>query len=140
MLSFVCGQLCCGKTTYAKALVNLTEGVFIEVGDIVRSIKQTENRQLLQDSKDLWKEIVNKLDSVVEKEDKAIIVCGVRQKEILEYFPNSTLIWINCPVIERKKRYEQRSRQGDSISFELAEEGDVSLGIMKVKEYILTNK
>lgn len=140
MLSFVCGQLCCGKTTYAKALVGLTNGIFIEVGDIVRSIKQTENRQLLQDSKELWKEIVNKLDSIVEKENKPIIVCGVRQKEILQYFPNSTLIWIDCPVNERKKRYEERSRQGDNVLFEVAEEGDISLGILNVKEYILTNK
>ena len=61
MISFVCGQLCSGKTLYSKALASLTQGVYIEVGDIVRSIKNTHDRKDLQDSKDLNQKIVQVL-------------------------------------------------------------------------------
>jgi cytidylate kinase len=141
MISFVCGQLCCGKTTYAKALVSITNGKFVEVGDIVRDIKQTTDRRLLQDSKELWIQIVEKLKQLSEEYcDTDIIICGVRQKQILEKFSNSTLLWIECPIQEREKRYKERNRNGDAIPFQTADNGDVSLGILEVKEYILSSK
>ena len=138
MITFVCGQLCSGKTLYSKALAALTNGIYIEVGDIVREIKQTHNRQELQDSKDLHQSIVEELIrkmplcSVTD-----YIVSGVRQKEILKHFPESTLLWIECPKKERKLRYKHRARQGDHISFKEAEDGDINLGIIDVKQYIL---
>ena len=52
-MTFVCGELCSGKTFYSKALVELDNSVYIEVGDIVRSIKQSQDRKVLQDSKKL---------------------------------------------------------------------------------------
>ncbi len=141
MISFVCGQLCCGKTTYAKALVNITNGKFVEVGDIVRDIKQTTDRKLLQDSKELWVQIVEELERLSKQYcNTDIIICGVRQKQILEKFPDSTLLWIECPNNEREKRYKERNRSGDAISFQTADNGDISLGILEVKEYILSNK
>ena len=68
---------------------------------------------------------------------KSYVVSGVRQKEILKHFPEATLLWIECPKKERKTRYKQRARQGDQISFKEAEEGDIALGILEVKQYIL---
>ena len=71
---------------------------------------------------------------------KQYIVSGVRQKEILKHFPEATLLWIECPKKERKKRYKERARQGDVIEFKEAEQGDIELGILEVKKYILNDK
>jgi cytidylate kinase len=137
MISFVCGQLCSGKTLYSKALAHICEGVYIEVGDIVRSLKQTQDRKLLQDSSNLTDQIINKLIvQLTDNPGKDLIVSGVRQKEIVKPFPKATLLWVECPVNERKRRYESRSREGDSQTFEEAEQGDIDLGILEVKNYI----
>ena len=138
MISFVCGQLCSGKTLYSKALAQICKGTYIEVGDVVRHLKNTTDRKSLQDSKHLANQIIQHLalqSSLTENTD--LVVSGVRQKEILEAFPNSTMLWVECPKSERKKRYENRAREGDSQTFEEAELGDINLGIIQVKQYIL---
>jgi cytidylate kinase len=137
MITFVCGQLCSGKTHYSKALAALVDGVFIEVGDIVREIKQTDDRKQLQDSKHLHEQIVENLIRKMPLSDvKQYVVSGVRQKEILKHFSDATLLWIECPKKERKKRYKERARQGDVVAFKEANQGDVNLGILEVKNYI----
>jgi dephospho-CoA kinase len=141
MITFVCGELCSGKTVYSKAFAELTKAKYIEVGDIVREIKQSENRKILQDSKKLSSTIVINLQEIMWKElTKDLVISGVRQKSILKAFPCSTLVWIDCPKKEREKRYEKRAREGDTISFKEAEKGDIALGILKVKKYILRKK
>jgi dephospho-CoA kinase len=138
MITFVCGQLCSGKTHYSKALAALVDGAFIEVGDIVREIKQTSDRKQLQDTKELWITITEELIKKMPLSDeKQYVISGVRQKEILKQFPEATILWIECPKKERKKRYKQRSREGDVVSFKEAEQGDIELGILEVKKYIL---
>jgi cytidylate kinase len=137
MITFVCGQLCSGKTHYSKALAALVDGVFIEVGDIVREIKQTDDRKELQDSKHLYQTIVERLIHKMPLSNaRQYVVSGVRQKEILAYFPEATLLWIECPKKERKRRYKERARNGDVVTFKEAEEGDINLGILEVKKYI----
>jgi len=137
MITFVCGQLCSGKTRYAKAMADTVDGLFIEVGDIVREIKNTNSRKELQDSKELHESIVERLIRKMPLSDvKNYVVCGVRQKEILKHFPEATILWIECPKKERKKRYAERARAGDQIPFKEAEEGDINLGILDVKRYI----
>jgi len=141
MISFVCGQLCSGKTLYSKALAHICEGVYIEVGDIVRKLKQTEDRKLLQDSSHLAAQIVDYLKTQSKLTlDKDLVVSGVRQKEIIKFFPDSTLLWVECPKEERARRYAKRAREGDSQTFEEAEQGDINLGILEVKQYIFNNK
>ena len=141
MISFVCGQLCSGKTLYSKALAQICKGTYIEVGDVVRHLKNTTDRKSLQDSKHLANQIIQHLvfqSSLTENAD--LVVSGVRQKEILEAFPNSTMLWVECPESERKKRYENRAREGDSQTFEEAELGDINLGILEVKQFILNRQ
>ena len=141
MITFVCGQLCSGKSHYSKALAALVDGVFVEVGDIVREIKNTSDRKELQKSKELHEAIVEELIRRMPLCDvKQYVVSGVRQKEILKHFPEATLLWIECPKKERKKRYKERARQGDAIEFKEAEQGDIGLGILDVKKYILNDK
>ena len=140
MMSFVCGQLCSGKTLYAKALAEMTDGEYIEVGDIVREIKQSEDRKELQDSRQLDKIIMKRLLSkCIEVLPKQLIVSGVRQKSIIQAFPSCTKVWVECPKNERLRRYLKRRREGDNIPFEEAEKGDIDLGILEVKKFILTN-
>lgn len=142
MITFVCGQLCSGKTRYAKAMASSVAGLFIEVGDIVREIKKTSERRELQNSKELHERIVDEIKHKMHLRDELdaptnYVVCGVRQKEILKRFPEATLLWIECPKKERKKRYKERARLGDVVSFKEAEQGDINLGILEVKKYIL---
>jgi cytidylate kinase len=142
MISFVCGQLCSGKSLYSKALAGTTCSLFVEVGDIVRNLKNATDRKILQNSKELDQEIIKVIQEKhdVHKQFGDLIVCGVRQKEILEYFPNSTLLWIECPINIRKERYQKRARSGDTQTFEEAEQGDINLGILEVKQYILNKQ
>lgn len=138
MITFICGQLCSGKTLYSEALRNVNYDSYIEVGDIVRRLKSSEDRKVLQDSKDMLNHIIEYL-RIEEKPFNHLIVSGVRQKEILEAFPDATLLWIECPKETRKQRYWNRNRQGDTQTFEEAEQGDINLGILEVKKYIFNN-
>jgi dephospho-CoA kinase len=141
MLTFVCGQLCCGKTLYSQTLSAMVDGMYIEVGDIVRELKQTKNREDLQNSKDLTSQIIEQIKHRTSSQTvRQFVVSGVRQKEILKEFPEATLLWIQCPKQIRKKRYEARLREGDEMPFKNAEQGDIKLGILEVKKYILKSK
>ena len=137
MISFVCGQLCSGKTLYSRALAHTSSAHCIEVGDVVRMIKISQDRKVLQNSKDLSGAIVDWIKKSCN-EHTELVVSGVRQKEILENFPNSTLLWIECPINTRKERYQKRARVGDTQTFEEAEQGDINLGIFEVKNYIFS--
>lgn len=138
MICFVCGQLCSGKTLYSKTLTRINDSVYIEVGDIVRQIKNTQDRSVLQNTKELHEKIVNEIVRLSEiNSSKQLVVSGVRQKEILEHFSEATLLWIECPKSIRKQRYLDRKREGDTQSFEEAEQGDINLGILEVKKFIL---
>lgn len=141
MISFVCGQLCSGKTLYAKTLSQICNGNFLEIGDIVRKIKQTQERKQLQDTKHLSSQIIQEINNEYKSNSsQQLIVSGVRQMEILSAFPNAILLWIECPKEERKRRYEERAREGDTQTFREAEAGDIELGILRVKNYIFRNK
>lgn len=139
MISFVCGQLCSGKTLYSKTFSNLNESIYVEVGNLVRRWKNTQDRKELQDSKQLAETIIDYI-----KEDSInfpkLVVSGVRQKEILEAFPEATLLWIDCQKDVRMKRYLDRQREGDTQTFEEAEQGDIDLGILEVKNYIFNRQ
>lgn len=137
MISFVCGQLCSGKTLYSRALAHTSSAHYVEVGDVVRMLKLTQDRKLLQNSKELSGAIVDWITKCCNDYTE-LVVSGVRQKEILEKFPNSTLLWIECPINTRKERYQKRSRVGDTQTFEEAEQGDINLGILEVKNYIFS--
>jgi adenylate kinase family enzyme len=111
--------------------------VYIEVGNLVRRWKSTKNRKELQDSKQLAERIVEYIRDDAKAFGK-LVVSGVRQKEILEAFPEATLLWIECPREIRKQRYLKRQREGDTQTFEEAEQGDIDLGILEVKQYIFS--
>lgn len=137
MITFICGQLCCGKTSFARSYAAINDCTYVELGDIVRRIKQSQDRQELQNSKELAHEIAREIKHI-EKEvfPKGVVASGPRQIEILQEFPDSTLLWIECPPATRQARYSFRARTGDSVPFDVAEQGDIDLGILKVKDYV----
>ena len=135
MITFVCGQLCSGKTLYSNTLSDMDKSIYVEVGNLVRRWKNTQDRKELQDSKQLADKIISYIKDDVKAFDK-VVVSGVRQKEILEAFPEATLLWIECPKEVRKQRYLARQRDGDTQTFEEAEQGDIDLGILEAKQYI----
>lgn len=139
MITFVCGQLCSGKTLYSNTLSDMDKSIYIEVGNLVRRWKNTQDRKELQDSKQLADRIISYIKDYAKSFDK-VVVSGVRQKEILQAFPEATLLWIDCPQEVRKQRYLNRQRDGDSQTFEQAEQGDIDLGILEVKKYIFNRQ
>lgn len=139
MITFVCGQLCSGKTLYSNTLSDMDKSIYIEVGNLVRRWKNTQDRKELQDSKQLADRIISYIKDDAKAFDK-VVVSGVRQREILEAFPEATLLWIDCPQEVRKQRYLNRQRDGDSQTFEQAEQGDIDLGILEVKKYIFNRQ
>ena len=139
MITFVCGQLCSGKTLYSNTLSDMDKSIYVEVGNLVRRWKNTQDRKELQDSKQLAGRIVSYIKDDTKTFDK-VVVSGVRQKEILEAFPEATLLWIDCPKEVRKQRYLARQRDGDNQTFEQAEQGDIDLGILEVKQYIFNRQ
>ena len=139
MITFVCGQLCSGKTLYSNTLSDMDKSIYVEVGNLVRRWKNTQDRKELQDSKQLADKIISYIKDDTKAFDK-VVVSGVRQKEILKAFPEATLLWIECPKEVRKQRYLARQRDGDTQTFEEAEQGDIDLGILEVKEYIFSRQ
>lgn len=139
MITFVCGQLCSGKTLYSETLSEMDKSIYVEVGNLVRRWKFTQDRKELQDSKQLAERIISYIKDDAKAFDK-LVVSGVRQKEILEAFPQATLLWIDCPKEVRKQRYSARDRAGDTQTFEEAEQGDIDLGILEVKQYIFNRQ
>lgn len=139
MITFVCGQLCSGKTLYSNTLSDMDKSIYVEVGNLVRRWKNTQDRKELQDSKQLADRIISYIKDDTKAFDK-VVVSGVRQREILEAFPKATLLWIDCPQEVRKQRYLNRQRDGDSQTFEQAEQGDINLGILEVKKYIFNRQ
>lgn len=139
MITFVCGQLCSGKTLYSNTLSDMDKSIYVEVGNLVRRWKNTQDRKELQDSKQLADRIISYIKDDAKAFDK-VVVSGVRQREILEAFPEATLLWIDCPKEVRKQRYLSRQRDGDSQTFEQAEQGDIDLGILEVKQYIFNRQ
>jgi len=140
MITFVCGQLCSGKTLYSETLREIDRGVYIEVGNLVRRWKETQDRKELQDSKHLTTKIIEYIRQDAKAFSGQIVVSGVRQKEILQAFPEATLLWIECPTEVRSQRYLDRKREGDNQTFEEAEQGDIDLGILEVKNYIFNRQ
>lgn len=140
MITCVCGKICSGKSTYAEAYASLTNSKLIEVGDIVRKIKKSIERDVLQDTVELHSEIANQLLRETQDQNIDYVISGIRQKEILETlyqcYSDVITVWIECPRHVRQLRFLGRKKEGDNLSFIQAENGDNELGINDLKEYI----
>lgn len=139
-LIFICGEICSGKTTEMYNYSN-ANAKHIEVSSIVKNILETNERDQLQGHPELSTQIIAAIEYAAKTWEFNIIT-GVRQKEILEAFPNAELVWLN---VDEETRFQRYLKRGDIAKdkltlegFQLAQKRDNELGLQKVKEYINT--
>lgn len=146
---FLFGEICSGKSTYdfGNHTVKLT------VSNMVKRLMQSEDREVLQNSKHLDNQIA---DMIVEDiwhyqtfvfEDihstpEYFVIDGIRQYSILNQIeqwiptklPNiqTEYLWLEVDREERKRRFEARKDPKDNLSFEEAEKRDNLLGLSEL--------
>ena len=143
---FLFGEICSGKSTYEPQ----GKSVRLTVSNTVKRLMQSQDREVLQNSKHLdtviAEEIANDIwhyDTFVfdsnETTPDYIIVDGIRQLSILtqlesflqRVYPNWTIQykWLDVDREERKRRFDARKDPKDTLTFEQAEKRDNELGL-----------
>jgi len=125
----LCGRICSGKGSYMK------DAERIVVSDIVRGIIKSSSREELQNTMHLdlsiTAGIIEQIGGLFKKEVSEIVVDGIRQVSIVElvlaHFPDAELVWLEVPVEERKRRYENRKDTKDVELFEIADNKPIEL-------------
>ena len=145
-ITFVCGPLCSGKSTWAMAFVkglNNRSDEVIETSNIVTQLlaNTPASREDLQGHPELDDQIIRYIDMRHQQGTEFnTVVSGVRQMSILQAFPKATCVWIDADEGIRYKRYQRSSKDLDkSLSgFSKANERDADLGLDEVRKYIFT--
>ena len=111
------------------------------VSDIVKQIVSSSNRDALQNSMHLDNRIAQAIIYHIlglfdHDYPDHIVVDGIRQVSIvdrvLETFPYAEMIWLEVPVEERKRRYENRKDAKDVQSFEIADNKPIELECQRI--------
>ena len=134
-ITLVFGRICSGKGSYRKDADKR-----IVVSDIVKSIVSSTNRDALQNSLHLDNQIGTTLINAIYIASMAnrdhIVVDGIRQVSIvdrvLNAYPDAELVWLEVPVQERKRRYENRKDIKDVEPFEIADNKQIELECQKI--------
>ncbi len=140
----ILGRVASGKDTFAATLINHTQ---IDIGSIVREIKQQEQRVF---DKDLDDEIMYQLkEKLKDNPTTNFVITGIRQKGILQYlivnceahFIEYECIYLEVPDEELKRRFICRQNFKDiGLSFEEVIERDGELGLNEIEKYIKENQ
>lgn len=135
------GYIASGKTFVARQLADKLKCPCICLGDVVRELTQTNSRV---HDKDLDESIVDYCNDIMH--DMAADGCntfifeGPRTLGVLNDLAwmstNVKCVWVEAPFEERKRRYENRNRDGE-LKFETAECLDHELGIDDVRAAII---
>ena len=112
----------------------------IVVSDIVKGILSSSNRDALQNSLHLDNQIGTTLINSIYLASMAcreqIIVDGIRQvtivDRVLSMYPDAEMVWLEVPVEERKRRYENRKDIKDVESFEIADNKPIELECQRI--------
>lgn len=140
-IKLVCGRLCSGK----DYIINKHYQGFdvVSVSDIVKSIVNSSDRAMLQETKHFDGVILDILKPLTEPK---LVINGIRQLSIvlgmLESNPVDVVevVWICCPEDIRRYRYYDRKDHKDSqMKFEQADENDSKLGLLQIESFILNN-
>lgn len=143
MITFICGELCTGKSYHSAFYSHLGLPV-IEVSEIVkRNLKLSKaldpsKREYLQGHKDMDEMIIADILQCYESMTDVIVV-GLRQKSVLERIVehkiSHTVLWISTPIEVRKERYSKDIKNSGQ-SFDTATLRDDDLGILELKKFI----
>ena len=143
---FLFGEICSGKSTYPFP----THTVKLTVSNVVKRLMQSDDREVLQNSKHLDTKIADMIaDDIwhyqnfvfddVHTTPDTFVIDGIRQYTILEQleqwfsktYPDLQLEykWLEVDREERKRRFEARKDPKDTLTFEEAEKRDNALGL-----------
>jgi len=146
---FLFGEICSGKSTYQFP----THTVKLTVSNIVKRLMQSDDREVLQNSKHLDSKIADMIiDDLwhyqsfvfddVHTTPEYFVIDGIRQYTVLqpierwltEQFKNVELEykWLEVDSVERKRRFEARKDPKDTLTFEEAEKRDNELGLSQL--------
>lgn len=140
LVTFVVGKAFSGKSYYVNEKVKEVGGVIVEVGEIVRKIKQEEKRIF---EGFLSKEIAKRTFHILAKvtSDAHVYIVGCRQKSVIEQMLylcelnhlhlDYNIIYLSASNERRKERFEKLvdKEKNKDLTFEEIENGDESLGI-----------
>lgn len=140
LVTFVVGKAFSGKSHYVNEKVKEAGGVTVEVGEIVRKIKQEEKR-IFEGflSKEITKRIFHILIKVTS--NAHVYIVGCRQKSVIEQMLylcelnhlhlDYNIVYLSVSDEIRKERFEKLVDEGKNkgLTFEEIENGDESLGI-----------
>lgn len=140
LVTFVVGRAFSGKSHYVNEKVKEAGGVTVEVGEIVRKIKQEEKR-IFEGflSKEITKRIFRILIKVTS--NAHVYIVGCRQKSVIEQMLylcelnhlhlDYNIVYLSVSDEIRKERFEKLVDEGKNkgLTFEEIENGDESLGI-----------
>ena len=140
LVTFVVGKAFSGKSHYVNEKVKEAGGVTVEVGEIVRKIKQEEKR-IFEGflSKEITKRIFHILIKVTS--NAHVYIVGCRQKSVIEQMLylcelnhlhlDYNIVYLSASDEIRKERFEKLVDEGKNkgLTFEEIENGDESLGI-----------
>ena len=143
---FLFGEICSGKSTYNH---NDEHSVKLIVSDFVKELMQSEDREILQNSKHLDTRIADEIAECIwnymvfaEGSPECFIIDGIRQYSILQQleqwlgktYPEIQLEykWLEVNSMERKRRFEARKDPKDTLTFEEAEKRDNALGLSEL--------
>lgn len=112
----------------------------IVVSDIVKGILSSSNRDALQNSLHLDNQIGTTLINSIYLASMAckeqIVVDGIRQvtvlDRVLQVYPDAEMVWLEVPMEERKRRYENRKDVKDVEPFEIADNKPIELECQRI--------
>ena len=112
----------------------------IVVSDIVKGILSSSNRDALQNSLHLDNQIGTTLINSIYLASMAckeqIVVDGIRQvtivDRVLSMYPDAEMVWLEVPMEERKRRYENRKDVKDVEPFEIADNKPIELECQRI--------
>lgn len=140
LVTFVVGKAFSGKSYYVNEKIKEVGCVTVEVGEIVRKIKQEEKRIF---EGFLSKEIAKRIFHILTKVtlDAHVYIVGCRQKSVIEQMLylcelnhlhlDYNIIYLSASNEIRKERFEKLvdKEKNKGLTFEEIENGDESLGI-----------
>lgn len=135
------GEACSGKSTLAQSWSNNKSTIIIELGNIVRSLKKTEERIFDAGLDRQLNQAVS--DIVINHPSTAnFIVVGVRQVSLLKLLSNNfdeyEYFYLDVPKNILEERFDFRqSKKDNGLHFDQILKGDELLGIKELREFLL---
>lgn len=131
-IRLIFGRACSGKNYISSKYDDSFKQIV--VSDVVKEISGFQTRSELLTTKDLAKQIANRLCELIEGE-KFVVINGIRQSKIVEIIKRKfkdddiLMIWVDASDRSRKKRFKEREDSKDNITLTEVDRLDNELGL-----------